>query len=226
MLPLLRKGRMGIMGGTFDPVHHGHLSVVRTVCRDMALNRLLFIPAFLPPHKPGRDISAFADRAAMLELAVRDDARFFVSRMEAQRGGPSYSIDTLRLLSAFYGPDVALFFIVGMDAFTGIATWKEHAGLLDYASLVVVGRPDQTPATCGQTIFLSFPGYAYDVNTGCWQGPQPGSIYQVAMAPVPVSSSRIRENVRLGHSIADLVPEPVASYIFAHGLYGAPTREG
>lgn len=224
-LPGRSGSRLGILGGTFDPVHNGHIAVARTVLRELNLDSILLVPAFLPPHKPSREISSFAHRAAMLELAVQDEAALSVSRLESERCGPSYSIDTLRALASALGPDVRLFFIIGMDAFAEIFTWKSHSLLLDHASLVVVGRPDLCRQSCGQSVALSFPGAVFDPAAGCWRGPAAGTICSVAMNPVPVSSSQVREAVRSGCSIAGLVPEAVAGYILRHGLYGPGKEE-
>ena len=212
--------RVGILGGTFDPVHYGHLAVAEAVRRALALSSILFVPAFLPPHKPTYAISAFAHRAAMLELAVAGEAGFFVSRLEAQRVGPSFSIDTLKALRGLLGPEAELFFITGMDAFAEIHTWKANRELLDHASFVVIGRPDHCQQSCGQTVAANFPGYTFVEVHGRWQGkPGQGAIYPVAMAPIKVSSTEIREAIRQGRSVRELVPASVADYIEAQGLY-------
>ena len=212
--------RVGILGGTFDPVHNGHLAIAEAVRQALALSGILFVPAFLPPHKPTYAISAFQHRAAMLDLAVADRPGCSVSRLEAERKGPSYSIDTLRTLAHGFGKDVYLFFIIGMDAFAEISTWKEQGELLDHASFVVVGRPDHCKQSCGQTVAANFPGYAFNEAAGCWQGnPGQGAIHPVTMPPIKVSSTEIREAVRQGRSISNLVPVAVADYIEAHALY-------
>jgi len=212
--------RVGILGGTFDPVHNGHLAVADAVHQALALSSILFVPAFLPPHKPTYAISPFAHRAAMLELAVAGRPDFYVSRLEAEREGPSYSIDTLRTLAYGFGKDVHLFFIIGMDAFAEVFTWKKQRELLDHASFVVVGRPDHCKQSCGQTVAANFPGYAFVEALGCWQGkPGQGAIHPVVMPPVKVSSTEIREAVRQGRSISNLVPAAVANYIEVQGLY-------
>ncbi len=212
--------RVGILGGTFDPVHNGHLAVAEAVRQALALSSILFVPAFLPPHKLTYAISAFQHRAAMLDLAVADRPGCFVSRLEAEREGPSYSIDTLRTLRQILGQDVQLFFIIGMDAFAEIHTWKANRELLDHASFVVIGRPDHCQQSCGQTVAANFPGHVFNEAAGCWQGtPGQGAIHPVVMPPIKVSSTEIREVVRQGRSISNLVPAAVADYIEAHGLY-------
>ena len=212
--------RVGILGGTFDPVHNGHLAVAEAVRQALALPSILFVPAFLPPHKLAYAISAFQHRAAMLDLAVADRPGCFVSRLEAEREGPSYSIDTLRTLRQILGQDVQLFFIIGMDAFAEIHTCKANRELLDHASFVVIGRPDHCQQSCGQTVATNFPGYVFNAAAGCWQGnPGQGAIHPVAMAPVRVSSTEIRDALREGQSIQGQVPEAVARYIEVNRLY-------
>ncbi len=212
--------RVGILGGTFDPVHNGHLAIAEAVRQALALSSILFVPAFLPPHKPTYAISAFQHRAAMLDLAVADRPGCSVSRLEAEREGSSYSIDTLRTLRQTFSQDVRLFFIIGMDAFAEIHTWKANRELLDYASFVVIGRPDHCQQSCGQTVAANFPGYVFNEAAGCWQGnPGEGAIHPVAMPPMEVSSTAIRQAVRGGKSILGVVPEAVARYIETNGLY-------
>jgi len=212
--------RVGIFGGTFDPVHNAHLAIAEAVRQAMALSGLLFVPAFLPPHKPTYAISAFEHRAAMLALAVAGHPAFAVSRLEAEREGPSFSIDTLKALRALLGPEAELFFIIGMDAFAEIHTWKAYRQLLDHASFVVIGRPDHCQQSCGQTVQADFPGYLFNKALGCWQGEVgQGAIYPLAMVPMEISSTRIREAVRQGRPISHLVPTAVADYIAVHRLY-------
>ena len=132
-----------MLGGTFDPVHTGHLAIADTAAAQFALDSVLFIPASLPPHKQDYTVSSFEDRAAMLESALSKRPGFFISRLEADRTGPSYSIDTLAELRQQLGNEVNLYFIIGMDAFAEIVTWKEYDRLLDFAHFIVVDRPDQ-----------------------------------------------------------------------------------
>ena len=212
--------RVGILGGTFDPVHNGHLAVAEAVRQALALSSILFVPAFLPPHKPNYTISAFEHRAVMLELAIAGRPGFQLSRLEAEREGVSYSIDTLRALHHSLGKEVQLFFIIGMDAFAEVSTWKAQGELLDHASFVVVGRPDHCRQSCEQTVAANFPGYHFVEALGSWQGePGRGAIHPVTMPPVKVSSTEIREAVRQGRPIRNLVPSAVADYIEAQGLY-------
>ncbi|MFZ5774700.1 MAG: nicotinate (nicotinamide) nucleotide adenylyltransferase [Thermodesulfobacteriota bacterium] len=213
-------GRIGVLGGTFDPVHHGHLAVARAVRRAMALDWLLLVPAFLPPHKLSHNLAPFAHRLAMLELAAAGEQGMAVSPIEGKRLGPSFSIDTLASLHGQLGSRGELFFVIGMDAFAEIASWKQYLGLLDHAHLVVVARPDQCGQSCGQVVAASFPGYYAVAGVACWRHKtRPHAIHAVAMEPVAVSSSAIRESIRQGKAIAAMVPPAVAAFIGEHRLY-------
>jgi len=211
--------RVGVLGGTFDPVHNGHLAIAGAVQEGLGLDALLFVPASLPPHKLSYPISPFSDRLAMLELAIAGLPGFFLSAMEGRRPGPSYSIDTLRALRALMPSESELFFIIGMDAFAEIASWKQYAELLDHAHFVVVGRPDQCPFSCRQSVSVNFPGYREDPSLGIFRGGQQGSIIPFAFPPLAVSSTQVRQRTAGGMAIADLVPAAVAGYIASHGLY-------
>lgn len=217
--------RVGILGGTFDPVHNGHLALGRAVRHDLNLDAVLFIPAFLPPHKYTHRITPFAHRVAMLRLAIEHEPSFIVSDLEAKRQGPSFSIDTLRTLRAVLAAETELFFMVGMDAFAEIATWKEYDRLLDHCHFVVVERPDQCGVSLADLVTRSFPGYQ-KTAAGCWQAVgRPGRIHSVCFPPVAVSSTAIREDVAAGLDVASLLPSSVARYIAEHGLYHEISRQ-
>ncbi|MGV1099400.1 nicotinate-nucleotide adenylyltransferase [Thiovibrio sp. JS02] len=213
--------RVGILGGTFDPVHNGHLAVARAVREELKLDALLFVPASLPPHKLNYPISPFRHRLAMLALAIEGRQGFFLSAMEGKRLGPSYSIDTLRALRAALPADTELFFIIGMDAFAEITSWKQYPHLLDQAHFVVAGRPDQCPLSCRQSVAVNFPAYREDAASGVFRGPRPGTIIPLAFPPEAVSATQIRQRVARGEAIGDLVPAAVAEYIAGHRLYSA-----
>ena len=137
----IHAGRLGVLGGTFDPVHNGHLAMADHLLNTCRLDSLLFIPAARPPHKDHLQTTPFDDRLTMLEIAVRSDQRFMVSDLEAHRDGPSYSIDTLIEMKKMLADEVQLFFIIGVDAFVELNSWKNPRGLTDYANLLVIDRP-------------------------------------------------------------------------------------
>jgi nicotinate-nucleotide adenylyltransferase len=204
--------KIGLFGGTFDPVHNGHLAVGRVALRQLGLDRLYFIPAALPPHKSGRLITPFARRVAMLRLAIEDEPRFAVSEIEGQRRGPSYTIDTLAQFRQEFGPLAEFFFLIGLDAFAEITTWNRYGELLDLAAFVVIDRPSPGGQRVADVVARCFPRYREEA-AGVWSGPGRHCIYVLAMEPVPVSSSQIRARLRQGESIAGLVPPQVADYL-------------
>lgn len=212
--------RIGTLGGTFDPVHVGHLAIAEKAQKKFNLNSVLFIPAAQPPHKLDYIISSFEDRVAMLGQATAGRSDFFISRLEAERQGPSYSIDTLAELRKILGENVRFYFIIGMDAFVEIASWKQYDRLLLSADFVVVDRPAQCMERSAEVVQQYFTSYVYDVQKGFWSVEAvAGKIYSMAMEPVPVSSTQVRELVKKGERITGLVPEKVAEYIKKNGLY-------
>ncbi len=219
-LPSATGRRIGILGGTFDPVHIGHLKIAAAVQRRFALDSVVFIPAANPPHKSAIAIAPLKDRLAMLQCAIRGQEGFYLSTMEAERVGPSYSVDTLSRLRTTLAGDTELFFIIGIDAFEEIATWKSYRHLPDFAHLVVVNRPDHTLEQLNQLISRHFNGFHYDSDSDAWKSAaQIGRIYALSTAPVAVSSTRIRQQLRAGEPVDQLVPPCVAQYIADNELY-------
>ena len=190
--------RVGVMGGTFDPIHLGHLVAASEVAYRFALDRVLFVPTGQPWHK--REVSAAEHRVAMTELAVRDDPRFDVSRADVDRDGPTYTVDTLRDLRAELGDEVELFFITGADALGAILTWRDPAEVLRLAHLVGVTRPGHE---------LADPGL-----------PE-GSVSLVEVPAMAISSTDLRARAASGAPVRYLVPASVERYLVEHGLYRA-----
>lgn len=193
-----RAARVGVMGGTFDPIHLGHLVAASEVSYRFALDRVMFVPTGRPWQK--REVSAAEHRVAMTELAVRDDPRFAVSRVDVDREGPTYTVDTLRDLRAEVGDDVELFFITGADALGAILTWRDPAEVLRLAHLVGVTRPGHE---------LADPGL-----------PE-GSVSLVEVPAMAISSTDLRARVASGAPVRYLVPTSVERYVHEHGLYRA-----
>lgn len=199
--------RVGIFGGTFDPVHLGHLIVAQEVCFRARLDRLLFVPAGQPPHKPGRVVAPAVHRLAMLEAALAGNPTFAIARLEVERTGPSYSVDTVRALRAELGAAAELLFVLGSDQLAELPTWHKPGELLALCRVVAVPRPG---ATC---------------DLAALAAALPGLRERLTWVPIPqigISASEIRRRVAAGEPIRYLVPEAVAGYIAAHGLY----REG
>lgn len=202
------RGALGIFGGTFDPIHVAHLAVAEAARDELGLASVLFVPAGEPPHKRGLRISAAEHRFAMVEAAVADNPGFAVSRIELDRGGPSYTVDTLRALRAGAGDagtagELAL--IVSAEAFVELPTWHEPAAILELAVLVVAprdGYPDASP----DFLERRFPGRAS--RAVFLSGPR-----------MRLSASELRARAAAGRSVRYLVPDAVATYIGDHALY-------
>lgn len=218
-LTVFAGSRIGLLGGTFDPVHHGHLAMALAAHQRCRLDRVVFLPAASPPHKPETVVTPLVDRLVMLRLAIESSPFLFCSDIEAFRSGPSYTIDTLRHLRAELGPEAELFFIIGADSFLEITTWKEYRRIPFLAHLVVVNRPECPAEGISRVLAQGFSGFVReDGDDWCCHGVR-GGIVLVEMAPVGCSSTAIRGRVGEGKSLAGLVPAAVAGYIEEHGLY-------
>jgi nicotinate-nucleotide adenylyltransferase len=203
--------RIGVYGGTFDPVHLAHLILAEEARCSLGLARLLLVPAAQPWRKSHRAVSPAAHRLAMLRLAVADDPYFDVSTVEIDRGGPTYTVETLAALKAELGADADLVFILGEDALLDLPNWRDPAGILRLAYLGVAQRGD------GEGIDL---GPVEQVLPGIRD-----RILRIPMPRIDISSSEVRRRVREGGSIRYLVPRPVQAYIAEHGLYRATHDE-
>lgn len=192
---------IGLFGGSFDPVHRGHLALARTALRDLGLDQLRWVPAGQPWQKPGR-LAPGEDRAAMLALLIADpvdgDSRYRLERCELERGGPTYTIDTVDDLQR-REPGHRWTLLIGQDQHAGLHTWHRWRELLARVELAVAGRPGVAPAVDPEVS-------AFGHRT-------------VAMPPMAVSSTALRERLAAGLGVDDLVPATVASYIESHRLY-------
>lgn len=210
--------RLGVFGGSFNPIHFGHLLIADEVCERLALDRVLFIPAGVPPHKPGDELAPARDRFEMTRLAVRAHPRFEVSDLELVRHGPSYTVDTLRALAG----QGELFLLIGSETFLDLLNWREPRQVAALARLVVVPRSGNAfdpEAPAAQKILheLALPGFVRDLS-----GP-PRAPILVSAASLPISGSDLRRRAREGRSLAYRMPEAVAAYIREHGLYRTAT---
>jgi len=197
--------RLGVLGGTFDPVHRGHLMMAEEARVTLGLARVLLVPAGRPMSKPGRRVTAARHRLAMVRLAADGLPWLAVSAMEVERPGPSYTVDTITALRTQYGPDVEIFFILGWDSLVQLPAWHEPDRLVSLCRLVAVPRPGQVQPDVRE-LERAIPGISERVvflDRPC----------------VDISASAIREAVGRGEPVDHLVPETVAGYIREHRLY-------
>ena len=215
-----RARRLGILGGTFDPIHVGHLDAGDAARAALLLDQILLIPAHDPPHRPIDPRASAYHRFALVSLAVAERSAYRVSDMELVRQGPSYTADTLRSLHAAGWNASQLFFILGSDAFAEIAAWYGFPSFLDLAHFVVIARPGTTIETAAaRTPQLRTRMCGAPQVEGIADGPT--RIFLVEAQTHDVSSTAIRARLAAGQPIDDLVPAPVARHILTHHLYGA-----
>lgn len=216
---MIAARRLGILGGTFDPIHFGHLDAAAAARRALHLDRVLLIPSSDPPHRPADPLASAFHRFALVALAIQGNGALSASDMELARTGPSFTADTLRAMAHEGWRPSQIFFILGSDAFAEIATWREFPAVLDTANFVVVARPGttldaaaaRTPALRGR---LLSPGQETSAASGT-------AIFLVEARTRDVSSSTIRARLAARQPIDDLVPAAVERHIAAHHLYGA-----
>ncbi|WP_344063109.1 nicotinate-nucleotide adenylyltransferase [Microbacterium pumilum] len=194
-MSVTRTPRIGVMGGTFDPIHHGHLVAASEVAQWFDLDEVVFVPTGEPWQKSG--VSASEHRYLMTVIATASNPRFTVSRVDIDRGGPTYTIDTLRDLRADR-PGSELFFITGADAIAQILSWRDHDELWNLAHFVAVSRPGHV---------LSTDGLPTD------------DVSQLEVPALAISSTDCRDRVERGHPVWYLVPDGVVQYIAKHHLY-------
>ena len=195
---------IGVLGGTFDPPHRGHLVIAQQALEQLALSRVLFAPTNKPPHKLNNHITPIEHRVEMVRLAIQDHSQFVLSRVDVDRTGPTYTVDMLRLLREQFGNAAELFFIMGMDSLANLLTW--HA-------------PDQLVRLCKLAVF-NRPGFTANLDE--LEASLPGVSARIVFLKAPaleIAASDIQRRVRAGQPIAHLVPEAVADYIARHKLY-------
>lgn len=190
--------RVGVMGGTFDPIHLGHLAAASEVAHHFDLQTVIFVPAGSPWQKSDRRVSPAEDRYLMTVVATAADPRFTVSRVDIDRSGPTYTVDTLRDLRTELGSDAELFFITGADALNDILSWRDTDEVQRLAHLIGVTRPGHV---------LADPGLS------------PGTVTLLQVPALAISSSDVRARVQAGAPMSYLVPPGVESYIAKRGLY-------
>lgn len=209
--------RIGLLGGTFDPIHLGHLRTALEVGEAFGLSRVYLIPAGVPPHKTGEPVSAFQDRVAMTRAAIQGAELLDVLDLEGSRPGRSYSVETLKELRTHFGEEADLHFLIGVDAFLEIRTWKDYRSLFGLARFIVNERPGFEMGRIPP--LLESLGLVPTREAGRFSGTSGASVALFAPTRLEISSRRIREAVAGGASIRYLVPEPVREYIEDRGLY-------
>jgi nicotinate-nucleotide adenylyltransferase len=212
--------RLGLFGGTFNPIHYGHLRSGEEVVEALSLDRLWFIPAGAPPHKPVPEITPFEVRLEMTRLAVASNPRAEVSDVEGRRPGKSYSIETIRLLRRELGPAWDLYFILGLDAILEIPTWKDFRDLFSLCHFVVLDRPGYDRRQLEEVLVKEVnPHFQPLAEGGGYQHPSGYRVLLVSTSLMDISATLIRSLVRAGRSIRYLLPEAVREYIINNKLY-------
>lgn len=197
--------RLGIMGGTFDPIHYGHLVAAETARTEFGLDSVLFIPTGTPPHKVERKVTDAELRFQMVEMCVSDNSYFSISRIELEREGPSYTIDTLRTLSDLF-PEQELYFITGTDALKEMFTWREPGEIIKLARIIGASRPGYDASELFSFIYARYPVTR-------------DRVVKFEVPALAISSTDIRQRTSKGKSIRYLLPERVRLFIKENSLY-------
>lgn len=201
-----RPERLGVMGGTFDPVHIGHLVIAEAAREKLVLERVLFIPTGIPPHKTPLGITDGKHRLEMVRRAIKDNPYFAISGIEVSRKGVSYTVDTLQKLRQIYGEECMIYFIMGADTVWDLLNWKQYEKVFRLCSFAAVARPGYDMAKTIRHIEFLERHFFADI--------------QMVKAPlIDFSSTDIREKIARGESVKYLVPESVREYIMKKGLY-------
>ncbi|HOI72591.1 MAG TPA: nicotinate-nucleotide adenylyltransferase [Syntrophales bacterium] len=212
--------KWGLLGGTFDPIHMGHLRCAEEILEMFDLNRIIFVPASRPPHKLGAEITPFFHREQMVRLAIEDNPSFSFSDVENQREGKSYSVETIEYFLSRYLKDLELYFILGQDAFHAIQTWRDWNRLLLLCHMVVMTRPGYENRGLATILPEDFASrFTYEEEFDAYRGPTGHMIYFREVTFLDIASSNIRQRAKASQSIAYLVPDTVRRYIVKNELY-------
>ena len=211
--------KVGLFGGTFNPIHIGHLRSAEEVCAAFALDRIYFIPSASPPHKDEADVAPAQHRYNMVELAVADTPAFRASRIELDRSGPSFSVDTIRAFQAG-GRCTSLAFLIGMDAFCEIESWKAYLEIPRLCDLIVTSRPGVPTPSIDQLLPVALrSAFWYDPTQQRYQHESGHTLTLYTLNGFHISASAIRDNIRLGRPTHSQLPLAVADYIATYALY-------
>ena len=219
--------RIGLLGGTFNPIHLGHLRAAVEVKEGFSLNEIYLIPCAIPPHRKSGHVAGATDRFEMTRLATSNTPDFSASDVELKRSGPSYTIDTILHFKSVLPKDTELYFILGLDAFLEIDTWKSYMDLFPLIPFIILTRPyaGQIDPDLRQQKIEGFiksrisAGYKYNSSQSCFIHLEMEPIFFFNVTPLEISSSAIRSLIKKKRSIQFLVPDEVNDFIAAKGLY-------
>ncbi|MDY7034395.1 MAG: nicotinate-nucleotide adenylyltransferase [Thermodesulfobacteriota bacterium] len=212
--------RIGLFGGTFNPIHFGHLRSAEEIRESFQLGQVVFIPSAIPPHKASENIICPNHRAEMVKIATEGNSYFSVSEIEIERQGKSYSIETIDHFSTTYYPDVTLFFIMGIDAFSEIDTWKDYRSLFSRCNFVVTTRPGHVLSNPADMIPADIRNeFSYMSDESRFIHLSDFSVYMRDVTSMDISSTVIREKIKENRSIRYFLPDMVINYIEKHRLY-------
>ncbi len=221
--PSPRGKRIAILGGTFNPIHFGHLRSAEEVRERLKLDHIYFVPSFLPPHKDTAEVASAQHRLHMVELAVADNPFFSASDVELRRGGKSFSVDTIRCFLSSFSPQ-ALYFAMGLDAFSEIHTWKDYPAIFSLCHVVVTSRPGCAGSTVAPLIPVDLQKeFRYDSTVGRYIHTSGHTLTFCSITQLAISASDIRRRIQEGRSVRYLLPAQVEAYIATHGLYREKT---
>lgn len=216
--------KIGIFGGTFNPIHYGHLRSAEESREALSLDKIVFVPCFLPPHKGQKNISPSEQRVEMLQMAISHKADFEVSRIELDRKGHSYSVETFRELRKVYSDDESLYFIIGADSFVEISSWKDYEELFQLTNFIVVTRPGYMQGFEGKSPSSLLPvaiqsHFCYDSRKKILHHDSGQDIHFLETTGFDIASTQVRKYAAEGKSITYLLPPEVERYIEEKRLY-------
>lgn len=212
-------GKIGIFGGTFNPIHYGHLRSAQEVLEDFELNEVIFVPSAIPPHKAGYPVVSAFHKVKMLELALKDNPQFSLSGVELRRQGTSYSVDTLEYYRAKYEKEEELYFVLGIDAFLEIDTWKNYKRLFELSNFIVMTRPSYSMLKPIDILPKNMLDKFLFLEEGKFLHSSGFYVYLGKVTFLDISSSYIRERIKKRRAIKYLLPKEVEEYILEKGLY-------
>ena len=212
----------GLFGGTFNPLHNGHIQVIGHVKETFAIDRIHLIPCGIPPHKSFKNLAPARDRFEMIQNTLRDFPGLCVSDLELRRSGPSFTIDTIRQFLDEASPDTEPYFILGTDAFFDMGSWKQPIDIFKKINIILMTRAGEKKASGEIAAFLDFQvsrAYEFDDVSMCFHHPELKSVHICRTPEIKISSTLVRSRIKSNQSVHSLVPGPVEQIIIKKGLY-------